>query len=76
MLRKLQSEFLGPEDLALCQRVFDLVCADARLDKLSLDGQLLASTVVTTFQSLPGISEPDLLASIRGRRDDFEKLAG
>ncbi|KRB23824.1 hypothetical protein ASD99_29505 [Mesorhizobium sp. Root695] len=77
MQRTLKSDFLGPEDLTICQHVFDQICADARLsDRQSLDAQLLASTVLTVFQASPEMSKADLLAAILSRRNDFDKLAG
>lgn len=72
MLRIPQSQFLSPDDLAICQRAFDQICVDARLDRKSVDGELLASTVLAAFQS--GITEgAELLAAVRARRNDFEK---
>lgn len=58
MLRVPQSHFLGPNDLALCQSVFDQVCADAKLSLGSVDRQVLALTVLAFFQhgSLIGMS--------------------
>ena len=74
MLRIPQSHILNPEDLETCQRVFDQICADARLDRKSVDGELLASTVLAIF--LSGITEDDaeLLAAVRARSQDFVKL--
>ncbi|WP_084508022.1 hypothetical protein [Mesorhizobium sp. WSM3224] len=73
MLRVPQSQFLGPEDLAICQRVFDRICADANLDRKSVDGQVLALTVLAFFQR--GVTDHDeLLAAVLGRREDFTKL--
>lgn len=75
MLRIPQSQFLSPDDLAICQRVFDQICADARLDRTSVDGEILASTVLTAFQS--GIVEDaELLAAVRAHRADFMKRTG
>lgn len=68
--RVLKNEFLGPEDLALCQRVFVQMCADARLDRLSLDAELLAAAILSTFQRMP-VGEAELLEAIRSRRADF-----
>jgi hypothetical protein len=77
MLRGLQqSALLNPDDLALCQKVFDQICADANWDRGSLDGHLLASTVLTLFQMSPNTVEADLLAVVRLQRNDFEKRAG
>ena len=73
MLRIPQSHFLSPDDLATCQRVFDQACADARLDRKSVDGELLASTVLAAFQN--GIVEEHaLLAAVRAKSADFIKL--
>ncbi|RWK55818.1 MAG: hypothetical protein E5X43_08405 [Mesorhizobium sp.] len=76
MSRFPQSEFLGPEDLALCQRVFDQICADASLDSTSIEAEDLAAMVLSAFQRSPDKTEADLLAAIRARRNDFEKQAG
>lgn len=75
MLRIPQSQFLSPDDLAICQRVFDQICVDAKLDRASVDGKALASTVLAAFQS--GIVEDaELLAAVRARRANFTKRAG
>ena len=75
MLRIPQSQFLSPDDLAICQRVFDQICVDAKLDRASVDGKALASTVLAAFQS--GIVEDaELLAAVRARRANFTKHAG
>jgi hypothetical protein len=71
-----QSEFLGPEDLTLCQRVFDQICADASLDSTSIEAEDLAAMVLSAFKRSPDKTEADLLAAIRSRRNDFEKQAG
>ena len=55
-----------PSDLQLCQRVFDQVCSERKLDPGSLepDVQRLAATVFTLFEN--GCSnEAELLASFR-----------
>jgi len=73
MLRIPQSHFLSPDDLATCQRIFDRICADARLDRKSVDGELLALTVLTAFQS--GIvKDAELLSVVRAAGDKFIKL--
>jgi hypothetical protein len=73
MLRARQSQLLGPEERAICQRVIDQVTADAKWQTASIDGQLLASTVLTLFQ-FGVVNEANLLANVRARRDDFTKL--
>jgi hypothetical protein len=55
-----------PSDLELCQRVFNQVCAERKLDPVSLepDVQRLAATVVSLFEN--GCSdETKLLESFR-----------
>jgi hypothetical protein len=69
-------QFLAPEDLATCQLVFDQICADASLHPTSIDAEMLASTVITVFQIDPSRTGAELLAAIRDRRNDFEKLTG
>lgn len=64
MLRIPQSYFLSPDDLATCQRVFDQICADAGLDRTSMDGEILASTVLFIFQH-GNVDDVDLLAAAR-----------
>ncbi|TIR27963.1 MAG: hypothetical protein E5V28_19880 [Mesorhizobium sp.] len=70
------SQFLGPEDLALCQRVFDQICADASLGSKSIEAEDLAAAVLTAFHCSPNRTEADLLAAIRSGRNDFEKQTG
>jgi hypothetical protein len=58
-----------PSDLQLCQRVFDQVCLERRLDPMSRepDVQQLAATVFSLFEN--GYSdEAELLASFRRPR--------
>ncbi|MER9309778.1 hypothetical protein NKI51_10710 [Mesorhizobium australicum] len=75
MLRIPQSQFLSPDDLAICQRVFDQICVDAKLDRASVDGVTLALTVLAAFQN--GIvADDELLAAVRARRADFMKHTG
>jgi len=76
MLRRIpQSEFLGPDDLALCQRVFDQICTDANWDRDCPDSQILASVILAAFQH-GTTNEAELLAAMRERRNDFEKRTG
>lgn len=72
MLRIPESHFLTPDDLATCQRVFDQICADARLDRTSIDGEILASTVLYFFQR-GTVDHDELLAAVRARHADFTK---
>ncbi|RRH89561.1 hypothetical protein EH240_33810 [Mesorhizobium tamadayense] len=75
MLRVPQSQFLGPEDLAICQRVFDQICADAMLDRDSTDSQALALTVLTFFQR-GAVDHDELLAAVLSRLEEFTKPRG
>jgi len=70
-----QSDFLGPDDLALCQRVFDQICTDAKWDRDCADSEILASVIFTTFKN-GTVNEADLLAAMRERRNHFEKRTG
>lgn len=55
-----------PSDLQLCQRVFDRVCSERKLDPMSreLDVQQLAATVFSLFES-GCCNETELLESFR-----------
>ncbi|RUW63373.1 hypothetical protein [Mesorhizobium sp. M7A.F.Ca.US.008.03.1.1] len=58
-----------PSDLQLCQRVFDRVCLERKLDRMSgeSDVQRLAATVFSLFQN--GCrNEGELLESFRRTR--------
>lgn len=67
-------EFLDPENLAMCQRIFEQVCIDANLDPASRRAEEVAVTVLTVFQLYPGATEAELLALIRDR--DIQKRMG
>ena len=58
-----------PSDLQLCQRVFDQICCERKLDRMSLEPnvQQLAATVFWLFEN--GCSnESELLESFRRLR--------
>lgn len=65
-------EFLDPENLAMCQRIFDQVCIDTGVDRTSSRAEELAATVLTIFQLYLGATEAELLAALRGRADPAE----
>jgi len=68
-------EFLSPEDLGICQRVFDQICDACKWDRTSNDAEALATVVISAFQC--GLfNEPDLLAEMQARRSNFERCAG
>lgn len=68
MLRRhLNRTCLAPPDLAICERVFDQVCADENLDPLGPDAEILAVMVVAIFRNVH-TSERELLEAVRSRR--------
>ena len=70
--RRFSHTCLSPHDLAICERVFDQVCADEHLDPLAPDAEILAVMVVAIFRDVH-TSERELLEVVRSRRP---KLAG
>lgn len=58
---------LSPHDMAICERVFDRVCADEHIDPLGLEATLVASMVVGIFRNAH-TSERELLEAVRFRR--------
>jgi hypothetical protein len=58
---------LSPHDMAICQRVFDQVCADEDLDPLGRDAEVIASMVVGIFRNAH-TNERQLLEAIRSLR--------
>lgn len=58
---------LSPHDLAVCQRVFDQICADEELDPLSRDAESLAVMVVAIFRNAH-TNERQLLEAVRSYR--------
>lgn len=73
MLRAPGSHALGPEDLAACQTVFDKICADAKVERSSVDALILASTVLFAFQH-GAVDCEGLLAAVRRKKADFLNL--
>ena len=63
---------LSPQDLAICERVFDQVCADEHLNPLDPDAEILAVMVVAIFRNAH-TGEHELLEAVRSRR---QKVAG
>ena len=60
------ADFLSPDDLALCQRVFDQICAEAHWERSGIDSEILASRILANFQQ--GVTEELMLAAkVRAR---------
>jgi hypothetical protein len=70
MRRLFDSEFLHPNELAMCQRVLEKACMEVGLDHNYADGEIVASIVLSLFQV--GITdEAALIKQVRIRRDNF-----
>ncbi|RWB88098.1 MAG: hypothetical protein EOS52_04790 [Mesorhizobium sp.] len=61
---------LSPLDLAVCERVFNQVCADERLDPLDPNAEILAEMIVAVFRNAR-TNERELLEEIRSQRQKF-----
>jgi len=70
--RRFNRTCLSPHDLAICEHVFDQVCADEHLNPLDPDAEILAVMVVAIFRNAH-TSERELLGAVRSRR---QKVAG
>ncbi|MER8750070.1 hypothetical protein NKH57_12425 [Mesorhizobium sp. M1050] len=70
--RRFNHSCLSPHDLAICERVFDRVCANEHLDPLDPDAEILAVMVVAIFQNVH-TGERELLEAVKCRR---QKAAG
>ncbi|QKC67149.1 hypothetical protein EFV37_22080 [Mesorhizobium loti] len=70
-----QFQFLGPQDLAICQRVFDKLCVSANWERTAIEGEELAFRILVAFQH--GITnEEALLAEMYALLDDQKKRVG
>ncbi|TIM09087.1 hypothetical protein [Mesorhizobium sp.] len=65
--RRFNRTRLSPHDLAICERVYDQVCADEHIDPLSRDAEVLAVTIVAIFRNIT-TSERELLEAVRSLR--------
>ncbi|AID28121.1 hypothetical protein BFX40_12090 [Mesorhizobium sp. SEMIA 3007] len=65
--RRFNRTCLSPHDLAICERVFEQVCSDEKLDPLDPDAEILAVMVVSIFRNAR-TSERELLEAVRSRR--------
>jgi hypothetical protein len=65
--RRFSRTRLSPHDLAICERVFDQVCADEHIDPLSRDAEALAVTIVAIFRNIT-TNERELLEDVRSLR--------
>ena len=61
--RRFNRTCLSPLDLAVCERVFNRVCADEQLDPLDPDAEILAVMVVAIYRNAH-TSEPKLLEAV------------
>ncbi|TGP26298.1 MULTISPECIES: hypothetical protein [unclassified Mesorhizobium] len=65
--RRFNRTCLSPLDLAVCERVFNQVCADEQLDPLDPDAEILAVLVVAIFRNAH-TNERELLEAVKARR--------
>lgn len=59
---------LGPEDLAMCKRVFDQACRRLALDPSSMENEFVASRILALFKA-GFLNEQELLAEVIARKD-------
>ncbi|MER9233966.1 hypothetical protein NKI56_18000 [Mesorhizobium sp. M0622] len=64
--RRFNRTRLSPHDLAICERVFEQVCADEHIDPLSRDAEALAVIIVAIFRNFT--NERELLEEVRSLR--------
>ncbi|RWK93498.1 MAG: hypothetical protein EOR45_26760 [Mesorhizobium sp.] len=65
--RRFSRTRLSPHDLAICERVYDQVCADEHIDPLSRDAEALAVMIVAVFRNIT-TNERELLEEVRSLR--------
>ncbi|RWP41082.1 MAG: hypothetical protein E5Y63_30630 [Mesorhizobium sp.] len=65
--RRFNRTCLSPHDLAICERVFDQVCADEHMDSSSRDAEALAVAIVAIFRNIT-TKERELLDELRSLR--------
>jgi hypothetical protein len=65
--RRFNRTRLSPHDLAICERVFNQVCADEHIDPLSRDAEALAMAIVAIFLNIT-TKERELLDEVRSLR--------
>lgn len=71
MLNRLRPNGFSPSELQICQRVFDRLCAERRVERSSGDAEDLAVAVINVFNA--GLADEDkLLAAVTGRFDGFQ----
>ena len=70
--RRFNRTCLSPLDRAVCERVFNQVCADERLDPLDPNAEILAVLVVAIFRNAH-TNERELLEAVKSRR---QKVTG
>ncbi|MDX8500613.1 hypothetical protein RFM99_19575, partial [Mesorhizobium sp. VK4C] len=65
--RRFNRTCLSPLDLAVCERVFNQVCAEEQLDPLDQAAEILAVMVVAIFRNAH-TSERELLEAVKSLR--------
>lgn len=70
--RRFNRTCLSPLDLAVCERPFNQVCADERLDPLDPNAEILVEMVVAVFRNARR-SERELLEAIRPQRQKITR---
>lgn len=68
MLNRLRPTGFSPSELQICQRVFDRLCEERKVDRSSSDAEDLAATIINAFGA--GLADEEkLLAAVTGRLD-------
>ena len=68
MLNRLRPTGFSPSELQICQRVFDRLCEERKVDRSSSDAEDIAAAVIHMFSG--GLADEEkLLAAVTGRLD-------
>ena len=66
MLNRLPLHGFSPSELQICQRVFDRICAERKVERSSGVAEDLAASVISAFSA--GLADEEkLLAAVTGR---------
>ena len=66
MLNGLYGHTFYPDEIAVCQRAFDQICLEGRINPKSLEAEALAATLFRLFDT--GYDEATLLEMCRNSR--------